>query len=311
MNLTKFLCDKMCISESEVISFSLTSPHRYKVYEIPKRNSNKTRTIAHPAKELKFIQKLIVSYLENKLPVHNCAYAYKLGIGIKNNAQVHLKTKYFLKMDFESFFPSITPALFFDIAKKTGLEISTEDNILLQNFLFWKEKRNSSLKLSIGAPSSPLVSNFIMYYFDENIKIICEQKDINYTRYADDLAFSTNKKNTLFEIPNIVINALEAETQGIIKVNPDKTIFSSKAHNRHITGITLTNDNKLSIGRERKRLISSMIHKFSQGLLDIDSILKLQGLMSFANHIEEDFYHRMSKKYGKDILIEILKIKRV
>jgi retron-type reverse transcriptase len=144
-----------------------------------------------------------------------------------------------------------------------------------------------------------------MYYFDEEIKLICNDKGIKYTRYADDLTFSTNVKNVLFEMPDIVAFVLENETQGQIKINNSKTVFSSKAHNRHITGVTLTNDGKLSIGRERKRLISSMIHKFLYELLDQDDILRLQGFISYANFIEDNFYQRMCRKYGDENLMKI------
>jgi len=297
------------MDKSEILRFCSTAPYRYKTYEIPKRNSNKKRTIAQPSTELKFIQRVLVSYLEGKLLVHECAFAYKSGIGIKNNAQIHLKTKYLLKMDFENYFPSITPELFFSILKRTGLEFSELNIDLLRKILFWRAARKGPLRLSIGAPSSPLISNFIMYYFDEKMRLICNEKGIKYTRYADDLIFSTNIKNVLFEIPNIVSSVLENETQGQIKINNSKTVFSSKAHNRHITGVTLTNDNKLSVGRARKRLISSMIHKFLYELLDQDDILKLQGFISYANFIEYDFYQRMCRKYGADNLLRIKKFK--
>jgi RNA-directed DNA polymerase len=309
MNVLQFLSDTLCMDKNQIIRFCSTSPHRYKIYEIPKRNSNKKRIIAQPSKELKFIQRVLVSYLEGKLLVHECAYAYKSGIGIKNNAQKHIKTKYLLKMDFENFFPSISPDLFFSILNRSGREISESDAILLKNTLFRMETRNGSLRLSIGAPSSPLISNFIMYYFDEEMKLICDNKGIKYTRYADDLTFSSNIKNVLFEMPNIVARILENETQGQIKINYSKTVFSSKAHNRHITGVTLTNDNKLSIGRERKRLISSMIHKFLFELLEHDDILRLQGLISYANFIEDDFYQKMCNKYGEENLIRIKRFK--
>jgi RNA-directed DNA polymerase len=309
MKVLQFLCDTLGMDKSEIIKFCLTSPHRYKTYEIPKRNSNKKRIIAQPSKELKFIQRVLVSYLKGKLLVHGCAYAYEPGIGIKNNAQIHLKTKYLLKMDFEDFFPSVSPELFFSILRRSGLEFTELDAILLKNYLFWIEKRNGPLKLSIGAPSSPLISNFIMYYFDEEMRLICDKKGIKYTRYADDLTFSSNIKNVLFEMPSIVARILENETQCQIKINYNKTVFSSKAHNRHITGVTLTNDGKLSIGRERKRLISSMIHRFLFELLEQDDILKLQGLISYASYIEDDFYQRMCRKYGEENLLRIKRFK--
>src|SRR5574343_1201175 len=99
-------------------------------------------------------------------------------------------------------------------------------------FVSRTEGRRQEAMLSIGAPSSPLISNFIMYFFDEKIQNICKENNTLYTRYADDLTFSTNVKNLLFEFPNIVAAILEEETQGQIKINNKKTVFSSKAHNR-------------------------------------------------------------------------------
>ncbi|MDK9606310.1 retron St85 family RNA-directed DNA polymerase [Lelliottia wanjuensis] len=307
MDILQHISDLLLSKKSEIVAFSMTAPYRYKIYRIPKRNSLKKRTIAHPSKELKFIQRAITEYLSDKLPVHECAFAYKKGSSIKNNAQIHLHTKYLLKMDFENFFPSITPRLFFSKLRLANIELTTEDKVILENILFFKSKRNSNLRLSIGAPSSPLISNFVMYFWDIEVQKLCSDMGINYTRYADDLTFSTNNKNILFDIPEMLENILPKYSLGKIRINHGKTIFSSKGHNRHVTGITLTNDNKLSIGRERKRLISSMIHYFINGKLAIDDVNKLIGLLAFAKNIEPSFYESMAIKYGYDNLSKLRK----
>lgn len=298
MDILQYISDSLLISKKEVIAFSLSAPYRYKIYQIPKRNSNKLRTIAHPSKELKFIQRIIVSYLSDILPVHDNAYAYKKGSSIKENAEIHLSTKYLLKMDFSNFFPSITPRLFFSKLKQANINLNENDELILENFLFLKSRRNSNLRLSIGAPSSPLISNFVMYFWDVEIQNICSNKGINYTRYADDLTFSTNNKNILFEIPELLQTILPKYSLGKLRINNDKTVFSSKGHNRHVTGITLSNDNKLSLGRERKRIISAMIHHFINNKLDAAQTYQLIGLLAFASYIEAEFYQRMVQKYG-------------
>lgn len=305
MNFTEFLCDTLCISKAEIERFAATAPHRYKVYDIPKRNGAGKRTIAHPSKELKFIQRLIVGVFEKILPVHDAAMAYKKNIGIKQNASAHLNSKYLLKMDFKDFFPSIDPNLFFTALSKSGIDISESDKKLLSNLLFWKLRRNSPLRLSIGAPSSPIISNFVMFRFDAEISKICENKKVSYTRYADDITFSSNIKDVLFDYPEIVTKPLKNNTESTIRVNSDKTVFSSKAHNRHVTGITLSNDGKLSLGREKKRIISAMIHRFKLKKLSNEKILELQGFIAYARHIEPEFYKRLTLKYGHEILKEL------
>jgi RNA-directed DNA polymerase len=144
-----------------------------------------------------------------------------------------------------------------------------------------------------------------MYFFDESIRKACLDLNVTYTRYADDLTFSSNTKNVLFKVPEIVKKLLRDCFGGSITVNEVKTVFSSKAHNRHITGITVTNDNKLSIGRQRKRYISSLIYQFSINQLDQEYIKHLQGLIAFCLNIEPDFVERMKKKYSTEIIAAI------
>lgn len=56
-----------------------TAPNRYKVFYIPKRNGRDLRLVAQPAREVKAIQRLIIQLIENKLPIHDAATAYRSG----------------------------------------------------------------------------------------------------------------------------------------------------------------------------------------------------------------------------------------
>jgi RNA-directed DNA polymerase len=307
MNIFDDLCESLCLSKDELLCFASTSPHRYKVYSIDKRNSKGKRTIAHPSKELKFIQRYLIKRLANDLKVHDSAYAYKKKISIKDNAKQHLHSKYLLKMDFTDFFPSISPELFFKCTKNSGINYNELDEVILTGLLFWKPRKKNNLVLSIGAPSSPLISNFIMLEFDQIISNFCKIEKINYTRYADDITFSTNRKDLLFSVPKKVNSLLIKIFGGSIKVNNNKTVFTSKAHNRHVTGVTLTNNDTLSIGREKKRIISATIHKFSLNMLPDREVEKLRGNISYASYIEPEFFQRMIKKYGSEVLEKIRK----
>lgn len=303
MQILQFLCQELSITEQEIKSFVASAPKKYKVYTIPKKSSG-TRVIAQPAKRLKDYQRCLIKFLKTKLPIHDAAFAYKNNIGIKENAEQHKNSNYLLKMDFQNFFYSISPKLFFDALKKHDVEFTAEDRYLLEKILFFNPSKKSGgkLVLSIGAPSSPFISNFIMYSFDESISKTCLSLNVTYTRYADDITFSSNIKNLLFSIPVLVKKALRNHFDGAITVNEVKTIFSSKAHNRHITGITITNENKLSIGRQKKRYISSLIHRFSVRELDQENIKYLQGLLAFCLNVEPDFFERMKKKYSAEII---------
>lgn len=305
MDLTSFLTKSLCIDEASLISFASTAPHRYKVYDIPKRSGRGKRTIAHPSKPLKFIQRLIVSELEKNVVVHDSAFAYRKNLSIKDNAMEHSNSKYLLKMDFKDFFPSITPEVLFQELQRSDINLSDSDRELVSNLLFFKLRKNSRLRLSIGAPSSPLISNFVMYSFDCAIFKICKNQKINYSRYADDITFSSNIKNILFTVPQIVEETLKSQGYNDIKVNSEKTIFSSKGHNRHVTGITLSNNGNLSVGRDKKRDLSAGIHRFSRGKMSEGETSVLLGQLSFAFFIEPQFRERMQRKYGEGIFEEL------
>ena len=306
INFIEHLDEILMIGKPKLLAFMKTSPYRYKKYEINKRNGKGKRLIAHPSKELKFIQRILVSELKDILPIHKSAMAYIKGINIKENAETHRKSTYLLKMDFKDYFYSVTPILFFKVLNDLKIELSEENRLALMYLLFFKKNRKAKLTLSIGAPSSPLISNFVMYLFDEYIASYCSIRNINYTRYADDIVFSTNMKNSLYEIPEVVRISLKNYCFNAVKINEKKTIFSSKAHNRHITGVTLTNNNKLSLGRKRKRLISSLVNSFRYKTLEKEKISELSGLLSFSNYIEPLFISRLKKKYGASLINELM-----
>lgn len=308
MNLISKLTDKLMMAEEDLLRFALTMPRRYKKYYIPKRNGNEFRLIAQPSQESKFIQRVVVSELREFLSIHKAATAYEKGTGIRLNALQHMDSRYLLKMDFKNFFPSITPDLFFMVLSDFGVKYDEMDRVLLENILFFKSTRRSGLRLSIGAPSSPFISNFVMRRFDEGMTDYCYQRNISYTRYADDLTFTCSEKGVLFDVPERVKTMARQYCYGKIRINSSKTVFSSKAFNRHVTGVVLTNENKLSIGRSRKREISSLVCSFKNGCLEHDDVLRLKGLLSYADHIEPDFTARMKRKYSDGIINSIFRI---
>ena len=308
MNISQYLCNLLGIDKEELLRFSSTAPHRYKVYSIPKRNGGK-RTIAHPSKELKVLQRLVVTELEKVISPHDAASAYIKGKSIKENAAAHMKNRYLLKMDLENFFNSITPTIFFKTLIKSDIEINREDLSLLRGLLFWKRHRKGDSYLSVGAPSSPFISNIVMKDFDNWISNFCNREAITYTRYADDMSFSTNQKDKSSLIINEVRRALSEIFDNQIKINNKKTVFSSKSNNRNITGIVITNEGRLSIGRDKKRLIFSMIHHHLNDNLPAEKLPTLIGLISFACHIEPDFHQRLYRKYGQK-QIDAIRIKQ-
>jgi retron-type reverse transcriptase len=297
MKPTEILKKELFLTEFELKRYVSSCPRRYKRYPIDKRSGGR-RIIAQPTPDLKSVQRLLVSqFLEKCLPVHDCATAYQVGKSIVDNAKPHSKNSYLLKMDFKDFFPSIHSRDLCHLLVEQG-HISDSDEVELRTIsrvFFMLE--NEDLVLSVGAPSSPFISNALLYKFDTITSEYCKDHDLSFSRYSDDLTFSTNRKGALFAVPNFIRKTLKAIDHPSLLVNDNKTVFSSKAHNRHVTGITLANDGKLSIGRSKKRSIRTQVFLFSASKLSAEEARSLQGYISFARSVDADFYKALLSKY--------------
>jgi len=264
------------------------------------------RTIAQPAKEVKRLQYWVIENLFPRLPIHPSATAYIKAKNILNNSELHVAKPYLLKLDFVDFFPSIKGDDFIQyIRELNNLDLDELDLQLLVRILFWYPKRIHNLQLSVGAPSSPYLSNAIMHRFDSEIESYCCQRSITYTRYADDMTFSMMEKAARSEVLNRVLQVIQQLPFPKLQINQKKTIFGSKAHRRMVTGLVLSNAGRVSLGREKKRRIRAQIHHLITGHLTPQEKSSLRGMLAFARSIEPNFVERMEQKYGKRVLSNI------
>lgn len=306
MNMLSYFSKKIHLDPMICALLLKSAPYRYKEFHISKRNGKK-RLIAQPTPAIKALQVIATQEYLNKFPVHPSATAYRKRMGIKNNAQRHVNNQYILKLDFVNFFHSIVPSDFDRLDFNNVCNLSNEEVNLLRQLFFWKPKhRSKSMCLSIGAPSSPQLSNILMYNIDLNIFNFCTSYGATYTRYSDDITISSDEPNILNTILNEVKLVCRNSESPNLKFNRSKTVFSSKKNNRTITGIVITNDDTISLGRERRRKIRSMIHHVViNSRTDLDFITRLNGHISFAHDIEPDFIGRLERTYlpYKNLLI--------
>jgi len=202
-------------------------------------------------------------------------------------------------MDFQDFFPSIL-ADDFVLYLLANEILAEEKEAKLLSRIFFKNDAGK-LRLSIGSPGSPMISNALLYNFDERVSSICKNSDVAYTRYSDDMTFTTNQPNILFEWPKKIDAFLNEMESPILTVNAKKTVFSSKKFNRHVTGITITNDGRPSIGRGRKRALRTRVFKVAN--LDSDEVVKLRGHIAFAAQVEPAFLEALWQKYPEQMKI--------
>jgi RNA-directed DNA polymerase len=294
------------IPARDILTLARSAPHRYKVYVVPKRSGRGVRLLAQPAKEVKLVQRWLVENELQRLPVHLAATAYQPGTSIVKNATAHVEHRYLLKLDFKNFFPSIKGLHLRAHIGKYCPDIFTPDDIaLICRMTLWYPPKLRELQLCVGAPSSPFISNTIMFGFDETVQSHCDPLQVTYTRYADDLTFSTNTPHLFRTLAKTVRKFLRSLEYPNIYLNQTKTVHTSKKHFRRVTGLVLASQGYVSLGRERKRSISAMVHHFTLGKLEDEACSKLRGLIAFAEDAEPLFVRRLEQKYGYDWILKI------
>lgn len=279
-----------------------SSSYYYRDFKIDKKNGGK-RNISQPSPELKTFQYWIVYNILNKLPVSDDACAYKKGDSIKKHAIKHCESNYILHSDIKKFFNFISFEHLLPILRENKqifdcLHIELENSLNeIKGICF----RNNSL--CIGAVSSPAISNIIMYEFDKTISYYCKNKKYIYTRYADDIYISSKSY-----MDNSIVDFLENELKrNKFSINKKKTKFYSPKCRKKVTGVIITNNHQISLGRKYRNQIKKMVYcKLIKGEGDYNQIM---GYLSFLKNIEPKTYSNIICKYSKycngDIIDEL------
>lgn len=174
---------------------------RYVQFEISKKSGH-PRTISAPSTGLKILQRklsqVLYSVYEPKAPVHG----FLPGRSILTNAQQHLGKRFVLNIDLKNFFDTIHFGRVKGIFKAPPYNLSEEVAVVLAQICC------HSGKLPQGAPTSPIVSNMVCARLDSQLRLLAKEFKCIYTRYADDITFSTK----LLAFPKDIAYASDEES---------------------------------------------------------------------------------------------------
>ena len=292
----------------ELIDEALVYSRRYvKKFYIKKKAGNSRRAIYQPSKKLKTIQYWLLTNVFEKLPIHNSSAAYLKGKSILSNAERHRKNLYFLKMDFKDFFPSIKwrdlDPIISTWHKKSSLDWELTDYArkLIRQSCF-----DSDDSLPIGYPSSPIISNIVMFGLDEKIENLLDNRGkygrAIYTRYADDLVISTDKKDVCKDIHNAVSKLIDKSVSPELSLNPAKTkMGSSTSGSAMVTGLRVCANGHITIHRKQKDHIRLLLSLCKKRQLKEEEQASLLGHLAYVRYVAPQFYSKLQIKYFKEI----------
>ena len=267
------------ISAKTLYAVSNNISKYYHKAKLPKKSGG-YRNLSVPDEVLKSIQRRIADVLLIHMPVSRYAKAYRFGSSTLRNAKHHVGKQVVLKLDILHFFDSIRYSTVKDIVFPE--EIYAEPlRILLTMLCYHKDA------LPQGAPSSPAITNIILYEFDEQIGQWCRERGIAYTRYCDDMTFSGD-----FDPAEVIrFVRLELKKMGFL-LNGQKTKVQRPGQQQSVTGIVV-NEN-LSIPADYRRKLRQELyyckkfgiqeHLQKTGLEIPDDIYRMQ-LLGKVNYV--------------------------
>lgn len=246
------LADYTHISPGLLYRLSKYNDKFYKIFQLPKKIGG-VRTIFCPSKGMKAVQAWILRNILDKAQVAENATGFRKGMNVLDNAERHKDNRYFLCLDIEDFFPSISYAKVFTIFKSLGY--NSHVSHIFSSLCTCQEK------LPQGAVTSPALSNIICIRLDHRISGYVGKRNIIYTRYADDMVFSSMSPSRLVGIIKFIVQILKDEG---FELNESKTRFLGPRRQRKVTGLIMS-DNSIGVGRKKKRILRATIHHLVSG----------------------------------------------
>lgn len=264
---------------------------RYKSFKI-KKKSGGWRTIRAPITHIKTIQSRLLIVLNAIYVAKPSVHGFLKRRSILTNASAHSRPRFVLNVDLKDFFPSI------NFGRVRGLFMATPYKLPAEVATVIAQICCHDNELPQGAPTSPVISNILCAKMDSNLQRLAREFNCFYSRYADDLTFSTR----LAEFPKELANRKkDGDKQTVIvgpklkkviiengfEINQLKVRLHFKYDRQEVTGLVV--NEFTNVRRTYVRQIRAMLHSW-----------KCDGLDGAQQKFEEK-YHLGNRHASKEV----------
>ena len=245
----------------------------YEVFALPKKTGGE-RVISAPKPRLKRAQYWVLENLLNGLPVHEAAHGFMPGKSVVSNAEPHVGARVVINSDLKDFFPSVSYPRIKGLFQAFGYS----ENVATLLALICTQQHADEVELDgetwyighgervlpQGAPTSPMLTNILCRKMDARLAGMASKEGWHYTRYADDMTFSTLSREAK---PTTVLWRLRkiAESEGFT-LHPDKTRVMHAGRRQEVTGVVV--NQKLSIDRDSVRRARAAVNRLQKDGVD-------------------------------------------
>lgn len=220
----------------------------YHTVEIPKRRGG-VRSLTVPSDTMKWVQRGLLQVLTHLFPRHRCAVGFERGESPLTHARHHVRKRFVYVVDIEDFFPSITWARIYGMMQAYPFELPPHAARVLANLATYDGA------LPQGAPSSPILANLLCRKLDSRLFKWARTNGYQYSRYADDLAFSTNKDEFPVSDRKFIEQVIQEEG---FSINSEKCRLMPYSRRQMVTGLIV--NKKPNLPRSYVRGLRALLH---------------------------------------------------
>ena len=243
-------------------------------YRFVRKQGGKTRLIEAPKSRLKAIQRRILREILSVVPPHRCVNGFVAGRSCLTGAQVHAGEAVVATFDLSQFFPSIGLARVHGLFRCLGYPWAVARRLaglcttITPNCVFRRPPNAEQADWQVqmvyraphlpqGAPTSPMLANLLAWTLDRRLHGLARAMEANYTRYADDLAFSgdTRFADGLGRFGKAVEAIVQEE--GFL-LNAAKTRVMPRTTAQRVTGIVV--NEHCNVGRAEFDALKAVLH---------------------------------------------------
>lgn len=227
---------------------------RYYHFTIPKKSGG-TRSISSPCNGLKSILTYLNILFQGVYETPTCVYGFVPGRNVTDNAKVHVNQNYVFNIDLQDFFPNFHQARVWKCLQLEPFGFNKEVATVIAGLCCMRKPEahgepkslaNSDYILPQGAPTSPILTNILCRRLDRKLNGLAKRFGLNYTRYADDITFSSS--NNVYqegsEFRQELSRIIESEN---LRINLKKTRLQKKDDRQEVTGLTV--NEKVNVSR--------------------------------------------------------------
>lgn len=283
----------------------------YHEFKLLKSSGRSSRTIAAPMPDLAKAQRWILDDMLGECRPGPNSYAYQRGVSVKDCAKVHAGARWLVKLDLKDFFNSFDERRVTKIFRMTGTDEVTSVKLakLCTRIPSSGHPRGGAGLgyLPQGASTSGMLANLASHNLDRSLTGLAYRQQLRYTRYSDDITFSSPAKFQRAAGEQVIRAARDHIARNNFVMNEKKTRICPPGSRLMVLGL-LVDSEQVRLTASFKKTLNWHVYgckRFgipqysrSQGFLKWEEyLLHVEGLFAHAMHVEPNWAQSIKQEW--------------